>query len=102
MSYLAIALKLLHLRADGPKVSRHRNPFIFIIFLVVLFAALPELGCVGLTGAKSATSSTAPTQVAPSITVQPASQTVTVGQSATFSVTCTGMAPLNYQWSKNG
>ena len=40
--------------------------------------------------------------VAPSITLQPASQTVTAGQTATFSVAATGTAPLNYQWQKNG
>ncbi len=39
--------------------------------------------------------------VAPSITVQPASQTVTAGQTATFSVAATGAAPLTYQWKKN-
>jgi hypothetical protein len=39
--------------------------------------------------------------VAPSITTQPASQTVTVGQTATFSVVATGTAPLTYQWQKN-
>src|SRR5215471_2149444 len=40
--------------------------------------------------------------VAPSITSQPGSQTVTAGQTATFSVTATGTAPLSYQWRKNG
>ncbi len=40
--------------------------------------------------------------VAPSISTQPASQTTTVGQTATFSVTAAGTAPLNYQWQKNG
>src|SRR5467141_591014 len=39
--------------------------------------------------------------VAPSITAQPASQTVTAGQTATFSVAATGTAPLTYQWKKN-
>jgi hypothetical protein len=39
--------------------------------------------------------------VAPTITTQPANQTVTVGQTATFSVTATGTAPLTYQWQKN-
>src|SRR5207248_1612505 len=39
--------------------------------------------------------------VAPSITMQPASQTVSSGQTATFSVTATGTAPLAYQWKKN-
>src|SRR5438045_1421421 len=40
--------------------------------------------------------------VAPTITRQPASQTVTTGQRATFTVTATGTAPLSYQWQKNG
>jgi acid phosphatase len=40
--------------------------------------------------------------VAPTITTQPASQTVTVGQTATFNVAATGTAPLSYQWRKNG
>jgi len=38
--------------------------------------------------------------VAPSITQQPSNQTVTAGQTATFSVTATGTAPLSYQWQK--
>ena len=40
--------------------------------------------------------------VAPAITTQPAAQTVTEGQTATFSVTATGTAPLTYQWKKGG
>src|SRR6266576_318230 len=40
--------------------------------------------------------------VAPSITTQPTSQTVTAGQTASFSVAATGTAPLSYQWQKNG
>ena len=40
--------------------------------------------------------------VAPSITAQPASQTVTAGQTATFSVSANGTAPLSYQWRRNG
>ena len=38
----------------------------------------------------------------PSITTEPASQTIAAGQTATFSVTATGTAPLSYQWRKNG
>src|SRR6266550_4174162 len=38
---------------------------------------------------------------APSITTQPVNQTVTVGQTATFTVVATGTAPLSYQWQKN-
>ena len=36
------------------------------------------------------------------ITTQPANQSVSVGQTATFSVVATGSAPLQYQWQKNG
>ncbi len=38
----------------------------------------------------------------PQITTQPSNQTVSVGQSAMFSVTASGSAPLQYQWRKNG
>src|SRR5207253_470466 len=37
----------------------------------------------------------------PSITTQPANQTMTQGQPATFSVTAGGSAPLSYQWQRN-
>ncbi len=43
-----------------------------------------------------------PPAVAPSIVAQPAQQTVTAGQSATFNVVATGKNPLTYQWFKNG
>jgi Immunoglobulin domain len=39
--------------------------------------------------------------VAPAITTQPSNQTVTAGQTATFSVVASGSAPLTYQWQKN-
>jgi hypothetical protein len=38
----------------------------------------------------------------PTIVTPPANQTVTAGQTATFSVTASGTAPLSYQWQKNG
>jgi len=40
--------------------------------------------------------------VVPTITTEPASQTVVPGATATFSVIATGTAPLSYQWQKNG
>ncbi len=40
--------------------------------------------------------------VAPTIATQPANQSVTAGQTATFSITAAGTAPLSYQWRKNG
>ena len=38
----------------------------------------------------------------PTITVQPADQTVRLGAKATFAVGATGTAPLSYRWSFNG
>lgn len=43
-----------------------------------------------------------PAPVPPSITLQPKTQSVTVGQSVTFSIAATGTAPLTYQWKKDG
>src|SRR5271168_1606796 len=40
------------------------------------------------------------TAAAPSITTQPSNQTVTAGQTATFTVTAAGTTPLSYQWQK--
>ena len=39
---------------------------------------------------------------APSITLQPQSQSVIAGQTATFSVAANGTGPLSYQWKNNG
>lgn len=39
---------------------------------------------------------------APSISQQPQSQTVNVGQTATFTVSASGTTPFTYQWRRNG
>jgi glucose/arabinose dehydrogenase len=39
---------------------------------------------------------------APSISTQPSSTTVSAGQTARFTVTASGTAPLTYQWQRNG
>jgi PKD repeat protein len=41
-------------------------------------------------------------QLPPTITSSPSNQTVTEGQTASFSVSATGTAPLSYQWQKDG
>lgn len=66
-----------------------------------------SLTCIGaLSGCGGSSSGTPPTSTpqsaAPTITTQPASQTVAVGQAATFSVVASGTAPLTYQWQSNG
>jgi Immunoglobulin domain len=70
------------------------------------WAVVVDLYSCGSTGANLGNSQTAILSVnsatgAPAITAQPANQTVTMGQTATFSVTATGTAPLSYQWQKN-
>jgi hypothetical protein len=48
-----------------------------------------------------AAGATSPTGAPPLVTTQPANQTGLLSQSATFSVTATGLAPLRYQWMHN-
>jgi mannan endo-1,4-beta-mannosidase len=55
----------------------------------------------GCTGFTSAGASSARAGV-PFISTQPSSKTVTVGQTASFTVVTTGGAPLSYQWERNG
>ena len=38
----------------------------------------------------------------PTITLQPVSRTIAIGQSATFTVGATGSTPLRYRWRRNG
>jgi hypothetical protein len=57
-------------------------------------AGLNLVGCSGSTYSNP--------QSPPTVTLQPANQTVTAGQSASFSVTASGATPLSYQWQKNG
>src|SRR2546426_5689650 len=56
----------------------------------------------GTVTSASATLTVNPAPVAPTISTQPVNQTVTAGQTATFTVVATGTAPLAYQWQKNG
>src|SRR5436190_1620054 len=67
-----------------------------VLCLLLLAVGIESAGCAGNVA------STNPPPAAPSIVTQPAGQTVTVGQTATFMVVATGTAPLSYQWQKNG
>src|SRR5258705_4125337 len=68
--------------------------------LRVAFAALTVLAvfCIGCGG--GLTKAALPPQ-ALSVTAQPSSQGVKVGQPATFSVTVSGSGPISYQWKKD-
>src|SRR5205807_6520319 len=73
-----------------------------VLFVLPLAVGIENAGCGGGVGSNAATSTVSAAAVAPSITTQPASQMVTVGQTATFTVVASGTAPLSYQWMKNG
>jgi hypothetical protein len=64
----------------------------------LLTVSLILASCSGLGTPAPPASSTTPT--APTISTQPANQSVAAGQTATFSVTAAGTAPLSYQWQK--
>lgn len=66
-----------------------------IVGTLFLFAAL-----LGISGCAGGFQGLRP--VSPLVVTQPASQTVTVGQTATFTVLASGTGPLTYQWYKNG
>src|SRR6266478_5780258 len=67
------------------------------VFIVLSNLVMTAAGC---SGSVSVTTNSSP--VAPSITSQPTSQTVTAGQTASFTVIATGTPPLSYQWKKSG
>jgi hypothetical protein len=69
-------------------------------FVAAAFAMLSLAGCAAVVSPN--TPSSGPTPTAASITTQPTSQSVTMGQTATFTVLASGTAPLNYQWQRNG
>ncbi len=81
------------------------------LLLTLGIAAVSMLNACGGDGNPNVLSATAPAppappappaSSAPSVTVQPANQIVNVGQTATFTITAAGTAPLTYQWIENG
>jgi Immunoglobulin domain len=80
-------------------VKKVRAPFVAVVFVILTSFALS--GCSGM-ASSNGTPNTSGTAAAASITTQPANQTVTAGQPATFAVVAAGTAPFTYQWQKNG
>jgi hypothetical protein len=66
-------------------------------FFAVILATFPVVGCTGHVNPSAGSNN--PTAAA--IMIQPASQSVAIGQAATFTVTASGTNPLTYQWRKN-
>ena len=87
------------------QTSTHRAPLGIFALILACAALLSISGCTGLTGAgtiqqKSSSSSTSSVTLA--ITAQPVSESVALGQTASFSVVATGNGTLSYQWKKGG
>ena len=68
---------------------------------VAVLLSLITLGLIGCGGTSPSTASP-PKLQAPSIVSHPSSQTITSGQTASFTVVAVGSVPLRYQWKKNG
>jgi hypothetical protein len=66
-----------------------------------LALALISCGGGGDSSTSSGSSGSSTTASAPTVTTQPASQTIAVGSAATFSVTASGSDTLTYQWYKD-
>ena len=86
---------------DGATSSTYTTPATTIGDTDAVFTVVVSNGT-GTATSSSATLTVTAGAVALAITSQPAAQTVTEGQPATFSVTATGTEPLSYQWKKNG
>ena len=71
-----------------------------LCLLIAGFAAALMLTACG--GGGSGAIPANPVVVAPAIPTQPASLTVTTGQTASFAVVASGTAPLQYQWKRSG
>ncbi len=71
-----------------------------VLFRLRRFAALPALVCLICFLQNCGYSSAPSSSLAPSITTQPSTQSVTAGQKATFTVVASGTTPLTYQWKK--
>jgi Immunoglobulin I-set domain len=70
----------------------------YFCFLASLLCLIGGCGSGSSSGPSSGSSGAAP----PTIATQPANQTVSAGQTATFSVVANGSSPLSFQWQLNG
>jgi len=68
-------------------------------FLPLFLSACSSMNFIGSSNTTSGTK--VPPVTAPTVTKQPASTTVPLGQAATFTVAATGTATLTYQWQQN-
>src|SRR3984957_10299643 len=69
-------------------------------FALISATSILLAACGGGGNGTAAMTPPAPSPSAPAIAIQPSDQAVSAGQTATFTVTATGSAPLSYQWQR--
>ena len=88
----------------NPQRISHRDPIAAALIPLVLGVVLALVGCGGGYGSSSYGGSGGGYMggaSGPTITMQPASISVSAGQTASFQVMATGTGTLSYQWMKN-
>lgn len=85
----------------GANSSTYTTPAVTTADNNATFAAVVS-NTAGSATSSAATLTVSAAAVAPTITTQPASQTISSGKTATFTVAATGTGPLMYQWAKGG
>ena len=87
---------------NGTNISGATSASYTISSVTATDAANYTVAVANVAGSTNSSTATLTVNVPPTITTQPASQTVIVGNPVTFTVAATGTAPLSYQWQKNG
>jgi hypothetical protein len=100
LALLSIAALLSLMQGPAGRMRTLSVTMAACLVLMPISAAMLLQGCGG--GSSGGTTPPPVTAVAPTIGTQPANQTVTAGQTASFSVVAAGTAPLTYQWQKGG
>lgn len=89
-------------RKDGTNIGGATAPAFGISATALADAGSYDVVVSNVAGSVTSPAAVLVVNAPPTITSQPASLTVVVGQPASFSVTATGTAPLTYQWKKDG
>jgi hypothetical protein len=87
---------------DGQKISGAKQSTYTINRVRLRDAGLYWVKVANASGSTTSSNAMLTVLVPPTVATDPQSQTVTVGQSASFAVEANGTAPLSYQWNLGG
>ena len=88
-------------RKDGVNISGATMSSLALSNIQAAQAGVYSVVVTNLVGSVTSANASVNINVPPSITTQPIAVTAMVGQSATFSVSASGTAPLSYRWRKD-